>query len=618
MSLLMDALKKADAAKQDKSASDESLFFNKDNEDNNAVNSSEEATTLRFVELEDEEIIDNTQPTHFNNEETHHIHWEEDILPEFQEDAKDIVVPDTIEPVEQKLEKQTESPIDWEENLLPEFQNDLKDEVEDKQPVEKKEKNVTSFSFVPQEKTIAAEETEQSITFQSQSDIHSTAQPDIIDELSPPFENNHTHQSQKTIDKSPLEWHPGIFGEVTLLEQKTFAEPQPETAQRILSAKSQPPAKFSNTFYFAITLSVLLIGVGIYYLYDILNGLKDGQMIATQKVWQTRIEKNNVQPSNDTTSTVMTPQPELVASETVDVEIAAPQPNTIKAQIEEEMSLKIAALIPTVPLETTPISPKPEKSIAMIPKRTVVIPKEVAPPKKPTPEKLQLKPAKSQETKKTEAKGIYTLKKNTKPRRIDSNLTQAYQAFQRGEDRLAYQQYTKVLQREPKNRDALLGMAAIAARQNQQRKAENYYKKVLQLYPQDTLAQTGLLNILTEREPTQNVSQLKLLLEKSPKSAYIHFNLGNVYARQSQWEKAQQAYFNAYRYDKTQPDYTYNLAVSLEHLNQTRVALQYYKKTLQLIQKHPNTLYNLDLQQLQQREKILSKYVKPTLNVINP
>ena len=108
----------------------------------------------------------------------------------------------------------------------------------------------------------------------------------------------------------------------------------------------------------------------------------------------------------------------------------------------------------------------------------------------------------------------------------------------------------------------------------------------MQLYPQDTYAQVGLINTLEHLSP-ETESQLKLLLEQAPQSAYIHFNLGNLYASQKRWAQAQQAYFNALHYDTNQANYAYNLAISLDHLNQPQMALTYYQRTLQFAPNQP-------------------------------
>jgi len=63
--------------------------------------------------------------------------------------------------------------------------------------------------------------------------------------------------------------------------------------------------------------------------------------------------------------------------------------------------------------------------------------------------------------------------------------------------------------------------------------------------------------------------------------------LGNAYARQARWSEAQQAYFSAHGGDSAHPDYAYNLAISLDHLQQGRLALEFYRRALQLAGQRP-------------------------------
>jgi tetratricopeptide (TPR) repeat protein len=64
--------------------------------------------------------------------------------------------------------------------------------------------------------------------------------------------------------------------------------------------------------------------------------------------------------------------------------------------------------------------------------------------------------------------------------------------------------------------------------------------------------------------------------------APLAFALGNVYASQQRWNEAQSAYFDAFLFARQSnetainPDYAYNLAVSLEQINQPEAALDYY------------------------------------------
>jgi tetratricopeptide (TPR) repeat protein len=191
--------------------------------------------------------------------------------------------------------------------------------------------------------------------------------------------------------------------------------------------------------------------------------------------------------------------------------------------------------------------------------------------------------------------------KKSLSQQVNQDISTAYTAFQRGDTKTAEQVYSRALQQDQTNHDALLGLAAVAVQRGDIPTAQRYYRLLLKFYPQDTYAQVGLLNTLDNRS-SDSESQLKLLLEKAPRSAYIHFSLGNLYANQGRWAQAQQAYFEAYRYDSNKADYAYNLAVSLDQLNQAKTALNYYQTALALGR---TQVVSFNLQAIQQRVQTL-------------
>lgn len=160
-------------------------------------------------------------------------------------------------------------------------------------------------------------------------------------------------------------------------------------------------------------------------------------------------------------------------------------------------------------------------------------------------------------------------------------LIDAWQAYQRGDYVAAEQGYRQVLTQDAHNRDALLGLAAIAQQRGQDETAQTYYRKLLVIDPRDAAAQAALSAYAPENE-SNNESRLKQLLTAQPRSAALHFALGNLYADQSNWAEAQQSYFNAWTLEPSNAQYVYNLAVSLDHLGQGKIATQHYQQALQL------------------------------------
>lgn len=166
--------------------------------------------------------------------------------------------------------------------------------------------------------------------------------------------------------------------------------------------------------------------------------------------------------------------------------------------------------------------------------------------------------------------------------RLDPLLAGAWQAYMAGDSARAENDYRRVLKQQPNSRDALLGLAAIASGRGQPNEAAALYQQVLQLDPRDAAAQAGLIGLRGYSDPNASESRLKILLGQSPDAGYLHFALGNLYAHQSRWPEAQEAYFNALHSDAGNADYAFNLAVSLDHLDQHRLALDYYRRALDL------------------------------------
>ena len=171
----------------------------------------------------------------------------------------------------------------------------------------------------------------------------------------------------------------------------------------------------------------------------------------------------------------------------------------------------------------------------------------------------------------------------------DNNLARGHASLQRGETELSRREFEQVLQRDPNNTDALLALAAIAHNQGRPADAEGLRQRALVANPSDPAAQAAVLNNpAASADPHTAESRLKSLLSSQPESAPLNFALGNLYSRQGRWAEAQQVYFNAVAADGDNPDYLFNLAVSLDHLRQARLAAQHYKLALEASAKRPS------------------------------
>lgn len=162
--------------------------------------------------------------------------------------------------------------------------------------------------------------------------------------------------------------------------------------------------------------------------------------------------------------------------------------------------------------------------------------------------------------------------------RLNPDLALAYQSLASGDYAAAQKLYSKLVLSEPLNVDAQLGLATAAARTGDYPSARQHYRQVLALDPRNGLAIVGLVALNEGTQPAALEIELKTLIGRNPDAAPLHFALGNLYASGQRWTEAQQAYFEAYRLEAANPDYLFNLAVSLDQLRQNRLALDYYRK----------------------------------------
>jgi len=161
----------------------------------------------------------------------------------------------------------------------------------------------------------------------------------------------------------------------------------------------------------------------------------------------------------------------------------------------------------------------------------------------------------------------------------DQWLAEAYAAYQAGDDKTALQKYSQVLEIDKTNRNALLARAAIAIQNGNAAAAIKDYQQLLLSNPKDSLAMSSMISVANV-SPQQSESQLKLMIREEPESPYLNFVLANVYGAQNRWQEAQNLYFKALQNNPKDPNYAYNLAVSLEHIAKPKVAITYYERAI--------------------------------------
>ncbi len=199
----------------------------------------------------------------------------------------------------------------------------------------------------------------------------------------------------------------------------------------------------------------------------------------------------------------------------------------------------------------------------------------------PTPAKKMLKSKKNLADKAIASESAsISVTKNQPPPVLNNTLMSAYEAYNAGNDSEALKLYKQVLRSDVRNVDALLGLGAIAQRQGRAADANGWYGKVLEVEPRNTIAQTAMLDSRAQGDAQGDETRIKNMLANRPEDANLHAALGTVYADQSQWPAAQQAYFDAYRLHAS-ADNAFNLAVSLDQMGKPKLALPYYQRALE-------------------------------------
>ncbi|HUP29842.1 MAG TPA: tetratricopeptide repeat protein [Usitatibacter sp.] len=165
--------------------------------------------------------------------------------------------------------------------------------------------------------------------------------------------------------------------------------------------------------------------------------------------------------------------------------------------------------------------------------------------------------------------------------RVATEVTSGYDALRGGDLARARSSYQAALARDARSLDANLGMATVEARSGNRPAAASYYRRALEADPQNSTALAGLAGVADFARVEGLETRLLEDIGRQPRSAALHFALGNLFASQSRWHDAQAAYFEAHRLEPANADVAYNLAVSLDQLGQARLAADHYRRALE-------------------------------------
>jgi tetratricopeptide (TPR) repeat protein len=336
----------------------------------------------------------------------------------------------------------------------------------------------------------------------------------------------------------------------------------PDYAKKVFISKSKGVKNYYYKVYLGIAVSILLFVI-IWGLFEVQSEFDS-------------IDNNLVALKRDPMPGVIKPKKE---SEPVNLFSSTPEVDNKAIKVIETADQAEKAIAGEVQSENEVISSEAEVSDPeQAPSQSDTVASVHSNVQKPAAAKAESNTTKQQPSTQTKTSSLQ-ISSNNPISEKDQLLTEAYAAYEAGDIDKARRQYQQVINLDPENRDALLGRAAIHVYDNQFENAITLYQKILLSNPKDDLAMTSLISVANV-DPQTGETEIKRLLNEMPDSPYLHFALGNMFGNQNRWPEAQSQYFKALQYKPNDPNYAYNMAISLEHMDQASSAISYYQRAL--------------------------------------
>lgn len=268
------------------------------------------------------------------------------------------------------------------------------------------------------------------------------------------------------------------------------------------------------------------------------------------------------------------------ASDLSEEEVIELEEEGTQVDMQASKSASASELEPTSIKPTAPDKPKQELSAAKAPAPSKPINKPVqVPSDSPKPISTIARSTDVAPLENTQTAPISYHPDRVMRMSLSQKLQAGYQAYNQQNYSSAKTFYSSALRDAPDNRDALLGGAATATRLGRLDIALIHYQHLLALNPQDALAKSGILSLASLNGDLPKLeSEVKILLAENAQDAHLHFLLGSLYSSTGNWNGARRSFYRAVELDKFNPDYVYNLAVSFDHSNLYRDALDYYRQ----------------------------------------
>jgi len=366
---------------------------------------------------------------------------------------------------------------------------------------------------------------------------------------------------------------PGVPAAQLAKDIGTHDQPTPVAAQTLFSATNTIAKPSSGFKWLMISLCVLAISSAlVFYYYTVTPVSRNIPSPMVARGVETIMPSQNLQAGG----AVPIPTPAGPTTVIPDVGNATPTGETPATTLVAETS-PVTTTEPVVPANVTDASATTQPDIIepTVAAETPVLPVTQSAPEPTLPREIA-PPA-----------SLIRISRTPNTAVQGDVLTEAFTAYQQGNYDLASQKYRQASAQLPDNRDVMLGLAAVATKTGDNLQALQIYMRLVELNPLDNVARAALISLHPGDDISVSISSVKSMIADSPEQASLYFTLGKLFAAQANWAGAQQAFFDAYRLDSANPDYAFNLAVSLDRLEQAQSALDYYTVALGLAETSP-------------------------------
>lgn len=128
--------------------------------------------------------------------------------------------------------------------------------------------------------------------------------------------------------------------------------------------------------------------------------------------------------------------------------------------------------------------------------------------------------------------------------------------------------------------DVLFGIASAYHKSGQYRQARPYYERAIAIEPDRQDLMNNFLALLGKESPVNALLELQKLEKISPGFSPIPAQIGFIHFETGNYDEAAKALRRAVSIDEGNPQYLYNLAVTMDKLSRREEATYYYRKYL--------------------------------------